>query len=414
MQRDERGAQRASGPSRREYAALAAISGSGGMSLLIPLYLSHLGYPVAVVGLMAGIGALATLLSRIPVPMVYRPQRSRELLLIAAAGGLVSSAALPIAPDLVSFTAVLVVNRALVGVATTVYLARYLDMLGEGTDRRRAMGNYGGTQAAGFATAGVCVGILADFLGYGVAFLFGAVLSALGGALLLGAPNPRPKPARAGVTAGRTNGGLRGYLAEMADPGLWRVLNANTWNNFFFIVQASFFPVLATAIGLGPAPVGVIRGSYSAVNAVGRPTAGVVMGRFSLRQVAYLGMLIQAVPLFAFAFVHQFALFLGLSLVAAFGRAIVVVAASTGLTEDVDETRVSRGVATAAFSTSSDVPNVVGPLIAGAIASATGVGPMFAVTAVGMMVCFAVGDLVLSRWQARRAARHAPTTGVLS
>src|SRR5262245_40615808 len=116
------------------------------MSLLIPLYLSHLGYPVGVVGLLAGIRALATLLSRIPVPMVYRPQRSRELLLIAAAGGLVSSAALPLAPDLLTFTIVLVVNRALVGVATTVYLARYLDMLGEGIDRRRAMGNYGGTQ----------------------------------------------------------------------------------------------------------------------------------------------------------------------------------------------------------------------------------------------------------------------------
>src|SRR5205823_1104021 len=99
-------------PGRREYAALAAISGSGGMNLLIPLYLDHLGYSVGVVGLLAGLAALATLLSRIPVPLVYRPQRSRSLLLIAAAGGMLSSAALPFLPDLVLFTAVLFVNRA--------------------------------------------------------------------------------------------------------------------------------------------------------------------------------------------------------------------------------------------------------------------------------------------------------------
>src|SRR5689334_20042326 len=110
-------------PTRREYAALAAISGASGMNLLIPLYLSHLGYPVGVVGLLAALGALTILLSRIPVPMLYRPERSRKLLLIAAAGGMVTSIALPLLADLTLFTAVLLVNRALSGLATAVYLA---------------------------------------------------------------------------------------------------------------------------------------------------------------------------------------------------------------------------------------------------------------------------------------------------
>jgi hypothetical protein len=107
-------------PDRREYAALAAISGSSGMNLLIPLYLSHLGYAVGVVGLLAGLGALTILLSRIPVPMLYRPQRSRALLLVAAAGGMATSIALPFLADLVLFTAVLMLNRALSGLATAV------------------------------------------------------------------------------------------------------------------------------------------------------------------------------------------------------------------------------------------------------------------------------------------------------
>ena len=89
-----------SGPGRREYVALAAISSSQGMNLLIPLYLAHLGYAVGVVGVLAGLGALAVLLSRIPVPLLYRPQRSRLLLLTTLGAAGVSAAALPYRPTL--------------------------------------------------------------------------------------------------------------------------------------------------------------------------------------------------------------------------------------------------------------------------------------------------------------------------
>jgi MFS family permease len=396
-------------PTRREYAALAFLSASSGMMLLLPLYLSHLGYPVGVIGLMAGLAALSTLLSRIPVPMLYRPERSRTLLLAAIGGGIITSAVLPWLPNLTLFGAVLVANCALNGIATTVFLARYLDMLGEGADRRRAMGNYGGIQALGYTTSNVFIGTLADFLGYPSAFLFGAVMFAVAGLLLLRAPNPAAE-ARAphGLARPRTHGGLRGTLAAVADPGLWRVINANSWNQCFHILQASFMPVVATAAGLGPAQVGVVRAVYSGINATGRPMAGMVMGRLSLRWVAYLGLATQAVPLFVLPFVHDFAPFLVISLTAGFGRAVVVVAASAGLAEEVDETRVSRGVATSAYSTSNDVPNVVGPLAAGLIASAVGLSWMFPIAAVIFLSGYTAGDLAVAQWRARRAPRATP------
>src|SRR5581483_10044686 len=133
----------------------------------------------------------------------------------------------------------------------------------------------------------------------------------------------RPEAARA-----RAAGGLRGRLAAMADPGLWLVLNVNTWNQCFQVLQASFLPVLATAVGLGPAQVGVVRAVYSGINMVGRPTAGVFLGRLSLRQVAYLGLAVQSVPLFFLPFLRDFVPFAVLSLICGFGRAIIVVAAS--------------------------------------------------------------------------------------
>src|SRR5690349_8212873 len=107
-------------PPRREYATLAALSASTGMTLLIPLYLNHLGYPVTVVGLVAGVAALATLLSRLPVPLLYRPSRARALLLATVVGGMVATAILPWLENLAVFAAVLFVSCAMSGIATTV------------------------------------------------------------------------------------------------------------------------------------------------------------------------------------------------------------------------------------------------------------------------------------------------------
>jgi MFS family permease len=294
-----------------------------------------------------------------------------------------------------------------------VFLARYLDMLGEGADRRRAMGYFGGTQALGYTGSSLFIGLLADFVSYPAAFLYGAAMCGLSALCLLGAPNPTPRPRASAAPIPAPRGGLLRPLGQVADPGLWGVLNANAWNQMFHIVQVSFFPILATAVGLGPAQVGVTRAVYSGVNTVGRPAAGMVMGRLSLRQVAYLGLITQAALLAALPLVGELALLVVVFIVAGLGRAIVVVATSAGLAEEVDETRVSRGTATAAYSTSSDVPNVVGPLAAGFIASVAGVGPMFLVVALGTLACFAVGDLAVARWGARRAAQAAPTPGTV-
>ncbi len=397
------------GPGLRDYFALAATTASNGLGLLLPLYLAHVGQPVGVVGLLTGLAAIAALLSRIPLPLLYRPQRSRQILLVTSAVGMGSSAALPVMPELISFTVVLIVNRVASGIATAVYMARYLDLIAEGVDRRRVMGYYGGTQAAGYAASSLFTGLIADLAGFTAAFLFNAATAGLAAALMLGLGNPARSPRggsqRHGAQHGApSTGRLRGWLAGVDDPGLWGVLNSNTWNNFFHVVNVSFFPVLATAIGMPPAQVGIIRALYSSINAVSRPIAGLVLGRLALRQIAYVGILLQAVLLFAGPFIRDLLIFIPWTLAYGFGRAIVVVATSAALAEDVDDTRVSRGTATATYSTSADLSNVGAPLIGGLIASVVGVMAMFPLTAVGFGVCFVVGDVAVSRWRARRTA----------
>ncbi len=398
----------------RENATLAALSGPAGtMSLLIPLYLSYLGYHVGIIGGVLAFASVATLLSRVLVPKLYKPERSRLLLIATLLGGAITFAVMPWMPNLPLFMAMLAINRVLFGLATTFFLARYLDAMGASADRRRAMGYYGGTQAVGYTSSNAIVGVVADFLGYHAAFLYGTVFSILAVILLLVSPELAPKLAsRGSETAAKVRRGLRGWLHSAADPGLWSVVNVGSWNNLFHIVLVSFFPVFAAQIGLGPAQVGLTRSLYSGLNAVGRPLGGLVMGRASLKTVIAIGLSVQAVLLFTLPFMHDFVTILPVFLLIGATRSVIVVANSVQLVEEVDETRVSRGLATSAYSTTGDVSNIAAPALAGSIASLVGVGSMFSLMAGIAFGGFLAGDLAIQRWRRRLGTARAAESAV--
>jgi MFS family permease len=387
----------------RENIILGTMSGpASAVSILIPLYLNHLGYPVGAIGAVLAVAAVATLLSRTPAPRLYRPERSRLLVLVTLVGGGATFAILPFLENLMVFGIVLIANRALYGLATTIFLARYMDLIAtQGANRRQAMGWYGGIQAIGYTSSNVLVGVSADVLGYTAAFLYGTIFTVFAVVPLIGAMQLPPKPAAQARDDRPRSAGMAGWLHGVADPGLWSVLNVNTWNNILHLTLVSFFPVYATAIGLGAAQIGIARGLYSGINAVGRPLAGAALAHLSLRQVSYVSLAIIAALLFVLPLVQTFALivlvFVGMAAV----RAIIVVANSAALAEEVDETRVSRGAATSSYSASGDVANIAAPAASGFIASIFGVFGMYSIVAAGVFGCFVAGDLVIQRWRAR-------------
>src|SRR5439155_2992503 len=183
-------------------------------------------------------------------------------------------------------------------------------------------------------------------------------------------------------------------------------MNVSIWNNLLHLTLVSFFPVYAAAVGMGAAQVGLARGLYSGINAVGRPLAGAALARLSLRQVSYLGLGLIATLLFTLPFVQSFAVLTTLFVTLAAARAIVVVANSAALAEEVDETKVSRGVATSSYSASMDVSSIVAPAASGFVASIVGVFSMFSIVAAGAFGCYVVGDLLVQRWRSRTRALH--------
>jgi len=78
-------------------------------------------------------------------------------------------------------------------------------------------------------------------------------------------------------------------------------------------------------------------------------------------------------------FFHDFASLLVVFLLAGFLRAVVIVANTISMVEDVDDTRVSRGVISGIYNAAGDVGNILGPSAGGLIASITGIARLFIV-----------------------------------
>ena len=95
-------------------------------------------------------------------------------------------------------------------------------------------------------------------------------------------------------------------------------------------------------------------------------------------------------------FVHSFGPLMAVFLLAGFVRAIVVVANSISMVEDVDSTRVSRGMISALYNAAGDMGNILGPTMGGVIATFTGVGRLFFVGPLLIVTAF-----VVSLWGCR-------------
>jgi MFS family permease len=61
-------------------------------------------------------------------------------------------------------------------------------------------------------------------------------------------------------------------------------------------------------------------------------------------------------------------------------RAVAIVSNAIGLVEDVDETRVQRGVASGIYNAAGDLGNILGPSAGGMIAAFTGLAGLFVFT----------------------------------
>jgi DHA1 family multidrug resistance protein-like MFS transporter len=380
----------------RSYVVVAASTAAEGLvSFLVPPYLDSVHFPVGIIGILVATGALASLASRVPAGLLYRGGRARLLLVGSMGTGMVAALLLPHAHEPWAFAALRATGGFAYGVATTVNLARYIEAIPPNRDRASAMGYFSAALAVGFMIGNGLGGFSGDLFGYPVAFTLAAG-NYLVGAIVAGtlpAPRgaPRPRPAAPGPT------GRRAPLRLLGQPGVLRVTLAAFLLAFMQSISGAFMPLYGLSVGLALSEVGIIRTATALVNAVARGLGGYVTGKLGRTRVMHVGLTLQAVGLVMIAsFDYFWALFLVMLWVATC-RAVVLVANTIALTEDIDETRVSRGVASGIFNASTDLGQVLAPALGGAVASLFGLATMFRVLPPLVLALYVLAMLATER-----------------
>ena len=361
----------------RSYVVVAASTAAEGLvSFLVPPYLDSVHFPVGIIGVLVATGALASLASRVPAGLLYRGRRARLLLVGSMALGGCASLLLPYAHEPLAFAALRTLGGFSYGVATTVNLARFIDAIPTNRDRASAMGYFSAALAVGFMIGNGLGGFSGELFGYPIAFtiaaanyLIGAGVAATLSPPRAGAPRRRP--------AAPASGDRWARLRVLSEPGVLRVTLAAFLLAFMQSISGAFMPLYGLSVGLALSEVGIIRTMTALANAVTRSLGGYVTRRVGRTRVMHVGLSLQAVGLVMIAsFDFFWALFFVMFWVATC-RAVVLVANTIALTEDIDETRVSRGVASGLFNAASDLGQVIAPALGGAVASLFGLGTMF-------------------------------------
>ena len=344
--------------------------------LLISPYLQHLHFPVAAIGSLISLSPLLSLFSRIPAGIAYNRSRARSLITIALVVMGVCSFFYIYAIDAVSFALVHGINGFANGAATTLYMAYFVDSLARGENRTHAMGYYVGSLAVGYSTGNFLAGYVADAFGYDAAFSVAALLSLVAIAFVwtLGSTTANSETA---VPALRAQLRLRDSLKAVFNPGMLEVMIAALFLNFLNQVSGVFLPLYGLAIGVSLTQVGVIRGMYTLCNAVTRPLSGFVVTRFGHRRLSRAGLVLQSLLLMLVPTCGHFATLLAVSTGCGFMRAVAIVSNAIGLIEDVDETKVPRGMASGIYNAAGDLGNIIGPSAGGIIAAFTGLAGLF-------------------------------------
>ncbi|HZU07040.1 MAG TPA: MFS transporter [Chloroflexota bacterium] len=363
---------------------ITANAAEGTLQLLIPPYLERSGYPVATIGVLYALSFATALVCRVPAGILYRGSRARVL--VAGAASVTAGLALLYlqAPGPVAFGALQIVHGAAYAVSTTVTLAHFLATIGEEATRGRALAYFASALSAGFMLGNSLGGLVADHWGFGGGFSTAALLALLGAPLAgaLPAASAPPQP------AGSRPGSGRGLRYAFGDPGLLYAGLVAFLLNFLYHVPGTFFPLYALAVGLGLGEVGFIRGAFALTNTAVRGLSGLVLERVGLRPTIAVGLLCHAAALALLPSFQTFLPLLALLLFVACWRAVVLVANTIGLAEEVNPGRVSRGLASGVFNAAQDLAGLVAPAIGGAVAAALGLENLFRVLPIAAVMVY--------------------------
>jgi len=378
------------------------VAGGSALSVVLPVYLSHeANLGPAVIGMIVGAFAVASLAARLPAGLSYSARRGGRFLLAGGACSAVAFAAIPFTTSAVALTFLSALNGVGWSIATTAQLALLVARRPAGVTTAEAMGWFAGATALGNVAAGVLGGGIADLIGLRETFyvlaatpLVGALLMARAAATAVAPEETRAGPApRARLLRSVTGLPLAvwvGVLVMFFINGLNAVTN-------------TFHPVIALAAGLSLTQIGALSSIRSWASSSSRFGSGPIFSRFdaatlTLPLVVAGCLATAAIPSVIDSFLLQIPLFL----IAGLSRGLLRVTGSADAFEGAGEDERRHGVTAALLYGGLDLGKIAGPVIGGIVAGAFGIATMFRIVPAGFLLLY----LVLAI-PARRALRPA-------
>ena len=364
---------------------------------VIPPYLDHMHIPVALIGTLISLGPVLALLSRLPVGMAYNHQRARLVISAAMIAMGITNCLYSFATGSVTFAVIQGVNGFAYGALTTLYMAFYIDSLAPEENRNHAMGYYVGSLAMGYSTGNFFGGLVADHWGYAATFQLGALLSLIAVGLIWFSREPISAAVKATGLKSRAKLSWAESLRALLEPELATVVIVALFLNVVHQMGSVFISLYGLSVGMTLTQVGIVRAAYAGCNAVTRPISGHVVNRLGHKGLSYFGLPLQSLILMLVPLFTSFGTVLPVYVCSGLLRAIVIVANAVGLVQDVPESRVRRGLASAVYNAAGDLGNILGPSFGGLIAQATGVASVFVIGSLGSTALFFIFVILLRR-----------------
>ncbi len=364
---------------------------------LIPPFLQSLHMPVAAIGILISLNPIFALLSRLPVGIAYRPGRARLLISAAVLVMGITNFLYGVVSDGVSFAIVHSLNGFAYGAVTTLYMAFYVDSLDPQQNRNHAMGYYVGTLAVGYSTGNFFGGLVADHLGFRLTFQVASLLSLLPCFLLWLFRGERARSEAEGKEKRRTKLSSRSAWKAMLEPELAIVVITALFVNVIHQIGGVFISLYGVAVGMNLTQIGTIRAAFAGCNAITRTISGHVVNKFGHRRLSHAGIPLQCAILMLVPLFTGFGAVMTVYMFSGFMRAVVIVSNAVGLVQDVDETKVPRGLGSAIYNAAGDVGNILGPAAGGLIAHATSIGGVFVVGPLATTALFLLGVFAARR-----------------
>jgi MFS family permease len=355
---------------------------------LVPLLALSLGAPPSIVGALVAAPFLLPLFFAVSVGVLVDRRPPRRLITLGAL-------ALSVAPVTVVFfpsMIILALVQILIGLSHLILVISGQSLvaaLGSGKERERNFGRYTTFLSAGQLVGPLVGGVLADMLGYRLAFGMAGVFALVGAVLSLFL-----SPSGINVTRNRERGlDLERVRSLLSKDGIKAALALSASVLFALGAYQAFFPVYLEDLNYPVTVIGLLLSLRALSALVVRPFTAKIIGALHGRfNTAFLMMLLAAIGVGMTGLVEVVVPLALASILIGIGWGITQPISMVTVTEQVKDQE--RGFALSMRITGNRLAQLSSPLLFGVLAEVSGISAAFIVGGSALFIA----SLFITRW----------------